>query len=337
MTQNIDIKKINEIPTQKLPLGKIDFDKENPRIQMLIDSFVARGWEEKDINQDQLRLGQRTATSNTYEALMQSIEVNGLLEPIWVYEKKGRYVVIEGNTRKLVFDALAEKYPDNLEWKSINARIFPEGTPEDTIAFIRLESHLGGKQPWRPYERARYLYYLLKKGYEYKRLSSETRRSETEIKKDIQAFELMRDKFMTKYGDKVADPVGKYNYFVELISKKKVRNLVTSGEFTVEDFSKWVAEGKIPMAIYVRKLPKIFADQEVARVFKDKGYEMAIEVLSTIKPDVASQLFSDVESVIEQLNELTNGEINEIRDKESAKKSMLKKLISKAEFVIGKK
>jgi hypothetical protein len=147
----------------------------------------------------------------------------------------------------------------------------------------------------------------------------------------------MRDKFMTKYGDKVADPVGKYNYFVELISKKKVRNLVTSGEFTVEDFSKWVAEGKIPMAIYVRKLPKIFADQEVARVFKDKGYEMAIEVLSTIKPDVASQLFSDVESVIEQLNELTNGEINEIRDKESAKKSMLKKLISKAEFVIGKK
>lgn len=333
MTQEIDIKKINKIPTKKIPLGKVDFDIENPRNQMLIDSFKIRGFQ--DITQDQLRLGQRAATSTSYDGLMQSIEVNGLLEPIWVYEKNGRYIVIEGNTRKLVFEALAEKYPDNLDWKYINARIFPEGTSEDEIAFIRLESHLGGKQPWRPYERARYLFNLRNKGYDFQRLSRETRRNKSEIEKDIQAFELMRDHFMAKYGDKVPDPVGKYNYFVELISKKGVKNLVTSSEFTVDDFSKWVAEGKIPMAIYVRQLPKIFADKEVAKVFKEKGYEMAIEVLATMKPDVASRLFSDIESVIEQLDELTNSEINEIRGAEVAKNNMIKKLIDKAKAVLG--
>jgi len=333
MAQEIDIKKINKIPTKKILLGKVDFDIENPRNQMLIDSFKIRGFQ--DITQDQLRLGQRAATSTSYDGLMQSIEVNGLLEAIWVYEKNGRYIVIEGNTRKLVFEALAEKYPDNLDWKYINARIFPEGTSEDEIAFIRLESHLGGKQPWRPYERARYLFNLRNKGYDFQRLSRETRRNKSEIEKDIQAFELMRDHFMAKYGDKVPDPVGKYNYFVELISKKGVKNLVTSSEFTVDDFSKWVAEGKIPMAIYVRQLPKIFADKEVAKVFKEKGYEMAIEVLATMKPDVASQLFRDIESVIEQLDELTSSEINEIRGAEVAKNNMIKKLIDKAKAVLG--
>lgn len=326
---------VSKAPTRKLPLELVVLDRENPRIQFLIDNELAKGTKIEDISQAKLRLGLRVKTKSRYDSLKESIETTGLLEPIWVFEKDGEYVVIEGNTRKIIFDELTDKYPNKPEWKQIEARILPVSTSEEVIAFIRLESHLGGKQPWDPYERARYLYNLQQKGYTIPRLAREARSSESEIKNDIKAFEIMRDNFLSKYGDELDNPVSKYSYFVELVGKKKVRNLEITGAFSIDDFAKWVAEDKIPRAIDVRDLPEIFSHEEVLKVFKDKGYESAMDLLATIKPDVASPLFRDVEKVIDQLQNLRHYEINQIRDEEPAKKDSLEKLVKVVNSVLG--
>ncbi|MBI2196123.1 ParB N-terminal domain-containing protein [Candidatus Daviesbacteria bacterium] len=325
---------ISKAPLHKIPLELIELDKENPRIQFLIDSEYARGVKDDEITQAKLKLGQRVKTKTNYDSLKESIETAGLLEPIWVFEKNGKYVVIEGNTRKLIFDELYDKYPHDTEWQTIEARILPPDTSEEVIAFLRLEFHLGGKQPWDPYERARYLYTLNQKGYPTARLARETRSKETEIKNDLAAFKIMHDHFLAKYGDNLDNPVSKYSYFVELVGKKKVRNLEITRVFSIDDFCRWVAEERIPRAIDVRDLPEIFSNEEVAKVFKDKGYETAMDLLATIKPDVASPLFRDVEKVIDQLQNLRQYEINLIREEEPAKKDLLKKLIVVTKSVV---
>lgn len=286
---------ITSIPAIKIPIDKVHLDVDNPRIQFLIDSFLSKGIKLRDINQKQLMLGLKVKTKGKYETLKESIETKGLLDPIWVVQGGDNYVVIEGNTRRLVFEDLSRKYPDKEQWKQISARVLPSNTAKDVIAFLRLEYHLGGKQAWDPYERARYLFNLKEDGYTTERLARESRSSETEIKNDIKAFEVMRDNFLPKYGQGLDNPLEKYSYFVELVGKQKLRNLLRSDKFSIDDYCEWVAEEKIPRAIDARDLPDIFSNDEVAKVFKEKGYQEAINVLSSIKPDAVSPLYRDIE------------------------------------------
>lgn len=332
--QKLSSELIGSVPSQEIPIDKVFLDVDNPRIQFLIDSYISKGIKQKDVTQKQLMLGLKVKTKAKYDSLKESIETKGLLEPIWVVQQRDEYIVIEGNTRRLVFEDLSRKYPHKEEWKTIKARVLPSTTPQETIAFLRLEYHLGGKQAWDPYERARYLFNLKENGYTTERLAREARSSETEIKHDIKAFEVMRDNFLPHYGEDVDNPLEKYSYFVELVGKQKVRNLLRSGEFSIDDYCRWVAEEKIPRAIDVRDLPEIFSSDEVAEVFKKKGYDEAMDLLASVKPDVVSPLFRDIEKVTEQLKHLRHYEVTQIREEEPAKKAKIEQLIKTAQSVL---
>jgi hypothetical protein len=325
---------VGTTPVVRISVEKVVLDVENPRIQFLIDSYLTKGIKLNDITQKQLMLGLKVKTKAKFDSLKESIETKGLLEPIWVIQHNDKYTVIEGNTRRLIFEDLSRKYPDKNQWKEINAHVLPSTTPKETVAFLRLEYHLGGKQAWDPYERARYLYNLSEDGYTTERLAREARSSETEIKNDIKAFEVMRDNFLPKYGTEVDNPLEKYSYFVELVGKQKVRNLLRSGQFTIDDYCEWVADEKIPRAIDVRDLPEIFSHEDIARTFKEKGYDEAMEVLATIKPDAVSPLFRDIDKVTDQLLQLRSYEIIQIREEEPAKKKKIESLIKVAQSVL---
>ena len=326
---------MGSIPAIKIPIEKVLLDVDNPRIQFLIDSYITKGIKLDEITQKQLMLGLKVKTKGKYEILKESIEAKGLLEPIWVVQEDNNYRVIEGNTRRLVFEDLCRKYPDKEQWKQIAARVLPSNTPKDTIAFLRLEYHLGGKQPWDPYERARYLYNLSESGYTTERLAREARSRETEIKNDIKAFEVMRDNFLPKYGTEIDNPLEKYSYFVELVGKQRIKNLLRSGQFSIDEYCEWVAEEKIPRAIDARDLPEIFAHEGVAKTFKEKGYQEAMNLLATVKPDAVSPLFRDIEKVTEQLMQLRNYEVIQIREEDPAiKKEKIEQLIKVAQAVL---
>lgn len=320
---------INKALVKDLPIRDITLDIDNPRIQLLIDSYKFTGQNTSDINDELIKTALfASRPSKSFNDLKKSIQKYGLKEPIWVYEKdKDTYVVIEGNTRKLIFDILHEENPYDDAWTTIKARVVPENTSKDVIVFLRIDAHMGGVEPWAPYERARYLYTLNKdQGYTVKELQDLSRTSQNEIKYDLRAFEVMQEQFINKYSDSVDDPKRKYNYFVEYVKNKKFRNLEEGQKVTVEEFSHWVSLEKIPRAIDVRDLPKILDDDESAKIFREKGYQAAIDHYSYQDPGINSPIFRDIEKITESLKELRLYEIDEIKN-DPAKTSKLEGLV----------
>lgn len=334
-TDRLFSEEVSKSPTVDIPIDKVMLDPDNPRIQFLMDSYVSKGIKQEDVTQKQLMFGLRAKTKAKYETLKESIETKGLLSPIWVAQTGDHFIVIEGNTRRLVFEDLSKKYAGDEKWKTITARVMPRNTPKDIIAFLRLEYHLGGIEPWDPYERARYLSNLKEQGYTTERLARESRSSETEIKNDIKAFEVMRDNFLPKHGAEVDNPLEKYSYFVELVGKTKVKNLINSGQFSVDDFCAWVAEERIPRAIDVRDLPEIFSQEDIATAFKKRGYQQAMDLLASTRPEIASSLFRDIEKVTEQIKQLRHYEVTQIRNEEPIKKEKILKLIEALQSVLN--
>ncbi len=326
-----DLAQISEL--KDVSVKDISLDKENPRIQFAVDSKITRG--EIDISKKDIEFFLSVKSKPYVTALKESIESSGgVLDPIWVSKKNNKYIVIEGNTRLLIYRSLAKKYTRDPRWQNIKCRILPADVPADVINFIRLEFHLGGKQPWEPYERARYLYKLSQSGYSLDRLARESRISKNRISEDLKAYGVMNKYFIPEYADKVDNPLDRFSYFVELIGNKKMQKQANMHKFNIEDFTKWVAEDKIPRAIDVRLMPEIISDEQSYNLFKKEGFETAMQLLAIKKPAVALRLFSDIEMLIDKLNNLRLSEVKQIRQDKS-KKKYLSDLITASEQTLG--
>lgn len=111
-------------------------------------------------------------------------------------------MVLEGNTRTLIYQKLRSKYPNLKRWKEIDCYVLLQNLSEEQKNFIKLEAHLGGTEEWDAYEKTRELYRLNEEcGYPIDHLVELTRRPKSEIKKAIDAFKAMRDYYLPKYGD----------------------------------------------------------------------------------------------------------------------------------------
>ena len=152
----------DEMDVQQIPVDQILLDQRNPRIAHATEPLsgtVSQEW-------ITLALGhaapedEERGTSTTYSSLKASIRANkGIINPINVTRASGGgYVVIEGNTRVAIYRELAEEEaPGN--WATISAIVREEVVEKGEHA-IRLQSHLVGPRPWRPYAKARYLHDL---------------------------------------------------------------------------------------------------------------------------------------------------------------------------------
>jgi len=129
------------VTQQRVDITKLRLDQENPRIGFYRDNQPKDRLSDVDI-----RFAIRNRSPNAFSKLRDSIEINnGIINPIWVGpELDGEDLVIEGNTRVLVYRELAEKYPSSEEWKAIRANVLPLGIQESQINFIRLEARLRG-------------------------------------------------------------------------------------------------------------------------------------------------------------------------------------------------
>ena len=243
----------------------------------------------------------RNRSPHAYSKLRDSIEINGaIIYPIWIGpDEAGRHLVIEGNTRVLIYRELAEKYPTADQWKAIPANVLPVGVQESQLNFIRLEAHLRGVTEWDAYERARYLYILNEEeGYSVPRLEQLTRLDARKIEIEIRAFRDMADIYHERFPD---DPneAQKFSYFVEYESNRLIQRGMHARGKTVEDFCEWVGEARIPKAENVRRLPDILESDSATTHFVNDGFERAISYLALAKPDIISPLFRRIEEVID--------------------------------------
>lgn len=312
------------IPTQveerKINIYDIYLDQENPRIAFYKDAHPTG-----ELTQADIEYALVAKSTQDFNKLKESIESNrGVLHPIWVIPAgKDRYRVLEGNTRLVIYRKLNDKYLNDKTYQKIPCWVLPPNIKVDQMSFIRLEAHLRGTTDWDTYEKAKYLYKLNEEeGYSIPALERLTKLSRSEIESSIKAFMDMEKQYLPKYG-KDPSEVYKFSYFVEYEKNRKLRDTMRKSGLDISNFCKWVGEGKVFRAMDVRELPELIESEEVRKVFIEKGYDLAMEKLSVIKPDKTSRLFQNIERVAQGLMNLTNWEITQMREGEQPERVKL--------------
>lgn len=310
-----------EIKRQKIPLKQIILDIENPRIQYFLDTRL-----NDNITQEKIKFALAEG-NDQYEKLKEHIERNkGIYDPIWVVPKDDYFVVIEGNTRAFIYEELSEKYVNDENWKSIDAYVMPHRVGHDVINFIRLEKHLFGTTPWAAYEKARELYRLhTQEDYSLKRLQQLTKLSTGDIKNSIQAYMDMEEQYLPKY-NKPAERL-KFSYFVEFRKNNEMRKLVREGKLSLMEFCDWVGAGKFRRGEDIRRLPMVLKDEQSRQALVDENFQAALDQLEQKNPAAKSKLFEKIEDVIDGLESIPFGELDEIkRGLQQAKIESLRRL-----------
>jgi len=243
------------VENRRVSLSALKLDAENPRIGLYSDSQPKASFSD-----DEIKHAIVNRTPDAYAKLRDSIEINkGIINPIWVGPlQHGKHLVIEGNTRVLIYLELAEKYPTDDLWKTIPANVLPTGIRDSQINFVRLEAHLREITPWDAYERARYLYLLNEEeGYSVTRLEQLTRLRRAGIETEIRAFRDMSDVYNNKFPD---DPYQsqKFSYFVEFEKNNRLKQQVEKLG-GMPSFCDWVGTQRLPKAENVRTLGEILA------------------------------------------------------------------------------
>jgi hypothetical protein len=310
-----------DIKRLKIPLRKLVLDIENPRIQYFLDTRL-----NDNITQEKIKFALAEG-NDQYEKLKEHIERNGgIYDPIWVVPKDKYFVVIEGNTRAFIYEEMSEKYINDAKWQSIDSYVMPHKVDRNVINFIRLEKHLFGPTPWDAYEKARELYRLhSEEDYSLKRLEQLTKLKASEIRNNIQAFMDMEQQYLTKY-NKPAERL-KFSYFVEFRKNKELKRLVKDGKVSLLDFCDWVGYGKFRRGEEIRKLPLVLKDAQSRQALIDDNFQAALDQLEQKNPAAKSKLFEKIEDVVERLEGLPFGELDETkRGQQPAKVNSLKRL-----------
>jgi hypothetical protein len=296
---------------QQIPVGDIDLDYRNPRIAHAMEGMsgtIDQAW-------ITLALGhaapedEERGTSTTYSSLKASIRANkGLINPIIVTQREnGRYLVIEGNTRVAIFRELADEGVPG-DWTTIPAVVQPQLEEKGEHA-IRLQAHLVGPRPWRPYAKAKYLYDL----YVNQHLSitelldycgGTGRRAE--IQQYIDAFKDMKEAYVPLAVAAGSPP--DYSLFSSFAEYQHIKPALARAGVTLQDFAKWVHESKLSPQQTVRQLPRILANPEAKRVFLTHNAREALKVLdqpssnAIIASSSLEQLATALSVKVRQLN-----------------------------------
>jgi hypothetical protein len=325
--------KDHRVERRALPLSVIDLDPDNPRIGMAADAKPGG----VPLTQAEAEQFLRLQAPDAYDHLKLSIESNkGLMNPVWVRPSLGgRYRIVEGNTRVLIYKDLAKKYLLDDTYKAIPARVLPTGVDPKVVHWVRVEAHLRGVTPWDAYERARYLWYLNdKEGYPKSTLVALTRLTDREISHAIDAYQTMTTHYLPKYPD--PNEVLRFSFFVEYHSKAGIRDAIARNGFSVDDLCDWVGTRRLVRAQDIRDLPDILDTKEVRDEFVAKGYDEAMTVLEYTKPAKASTRFKLISRAIEELDSMPSYEITEIKSpKGTTKLLLLRRLREKVEDLMN--
>ena len=272
---------MNNLTIDYLSLESIELDVRNPRVAEAMESYV--GVPRQEIIE--MALGQyapedgERGDSTSYSSLKSSIRAyKGLINPIVVTETAaGRFVVIEGNTRVAIYRELAkEKAPG--EWHTIPA--MKRVVEEEGEHAIRLQAHLVGPRPWRPYAKAKYLHGL----YTQEKLSLNAildycggNAKKRDIEEYIAAYTDMQENYMPVVGQNPPD-LSRFSAFVEL-QKPGIKQAILKGGYTLEDFGSWVHQSRINPLNSVRQLPRILSNPQAKKQFLQHDAREALKVL----------------------------------------------------------
>jgi len=293
-------------------------NKEIPLEELALDPTNPRYWHLGPLSEQQLEesIWKESETKDLLRAIWAS---KGIVEPIYVAQKNGSYLVKEGNRRTVCLRKLREMilrgdvidFPANY-FERIPCAIFPLDTPDKDIARILAQLHVAGKKPWDALNQAAYIYKLHHSfGYAYEDLRALLQLSKPTLIKRLKAYEATLA-YLKKYpNDKVG--IRRFSYFDELLKNKYTRVKISEDSSFLENFSDWIANGKLRSHRDVRLLRDVLDDEELAQVFNDAGMDDALKSLYVkYPPKSGDPLWLYIDTTTRLLKQMPRSEMLEI-------------------------
>ena len=284
---------MTRIAVQYIPIEQVVLDPNNPRIAPLLetlDSTPDREWVRMALGMYSSDDEERS-TSTSYLSLKESIRASGgVMQPIIVaIRSDGKFNVVEGNTRVAIYLELARDEVEG-DWSTI-ASIVRDVEDEKGEHAIRLQAHLVGPRPWKPYAKAKYLHDL----YHSKKLSITEIHAHCggggrrrEIEEYIQAYADMQEYYVPVLDGSPLDQT-RFSAFVEMI-KPPILSALTRHGYSKRDFAKWVNDSRFTPLHTVRQLPRILANPEARQRFLSRN---AGEALRMLEQPASSEVIRD--------------------------------------------
>lgn len=322
---------------QELDINIIKLDLDNPRIKMYLDDQ----YNEPTAEGIALALsGGISDSSTSFDSLQESIRVNGgIINPIIVNHKDGEYIVIEGNTRVQIYlDFKKNKVAGN--WDKIRAIVY-ENLSDEEIHSIRLQAHMVGPRDWDAYSKAKYLNYLMNEALlPMSQIISFCGGKAQEIKKLVSAYQDIEQYYKPMAAELDYDFEYKdFSKFVEL-QNQRIINSLTKHKYTKKDFTKWVINKNIDVALKVRDLPSVLDNKEAQAEFLRTNLTNAIKKLgipSNSNIDLSSIDYIDLAKILD--NKLIKIELFEARklmsEEGAEKRSVLNSLKNTISLIIN--
>lgn len=266
-----------------VPIDKLQLDVKNPRIAQWVEMYG------DEVSEDAMRLALQRGGSDdkvagpSYRSLQESIKTNGgVIYPVIVNrEPNGRLLVIEGNTRTLIYKGFRRAGVDG-NWDLIPAIVY-ENMSADQIDAIRLQAHLVGARDWDPYSKAKYLDMLRNTLHlPWAQVVDYGGGNQRELERLVAAYNDMETYYKPALESDQDFDYTRFSGFVELQHPRVLQALITSGH-NKSDFAKWINEKKLYPLETVRQLPRILQNAETKRIFLKEGAQEAIRVLDTLE------------------------------------------------------
>ena len=271
-----------ELQHELIDPNEIELDVTNPRIQPFIGNKKPEELTPEDIH---LAL---SGTASGINQLKTAIKLNkGLINPIVINKSNGKLVAIDGNTRLAIYKEFKEKNPENDIWKKIPCVVY-KSLNEEQIDALRLQIHLIGPKEWKPYSKGRYLWLLTKQErIPIEDLVGFCGGSKSRVNKYIFAYRDMEDYYRHNLNNPDTEFNPQHYSYFEVLQEPRISNALRAKDYDKNDFAKWVINGKFNIAMHVRSLDKILAEEEPHKIFLKLGSEEAIKRLSHPQEDEA--------------------------------------------------
>jgi len=282
---------------KKLSIYDLRYYPDNPRISYIISTHDGKVTQEL--------IEQKLLALDTTKDLVKDIEENqGLIEEILVIGDE----VVEGNTRLAAYRRLAKKHPDDDRWKTIPAKVLSSEIKPQELFFILGTYHIKGKTEWSAYEKAAYIYRMIRElGYSPRDVAKQLGYQAKTIEAMLQSYETMHDIYLpraTAHSDdfETQDALRKYSYFEAFYRQKDLAQRAHDTPQFVDEFCNWVIADVFPKADSVRsELPKILGNKRASKTFysfvEDEpraAFEEAELVLHENKPEQIDPFYKGV-------------------------------------------
>jgi hypothetical protein len=210
MQDQVDLEKLR---LERIPLDTVFLDPENPRF-LHLQLSGRRTLSQKDMIEE-------IAKEDDTMRLLKTVAKEGVLNPLVVQAKEGKYLVIDGNRRCVVLKELQSNHaspPAGVRYDLVPARILP-----DTLSPLDIEVLKGvlqeGQKPWGRFNDAAYVRRLrFSYRMEFEDIADRLQLSVREVRQRIDDFSTF-ERYSKLTND--VDP-SRFSYFAD--APRDVRN-----------------------------------------------------------------------------------------------------------------